>query len=207
METLQLLGTALGLGLVAGARLYATVLAVGLMIRFGLVELPSRLADLGVLADGRIIAAAGALYLVEFVADKVPWVDSLWDALHTFIRPIGAAALALAAATSADRSTELLLALGAGGAGLAAHAAKASARLAINHSPEPFSNIGMSLAEDAVVPVAAWFALVHPLMTLALAIGFIGLVTWMIPKIFRLIRRSWSALGARARALAAPRSI
>ncbi len=206
METLQLVGSTLGLGLLAGTRLYATVLAVGLMVRFQLVALPAALADLQIFGDGRVLAAAGILYVIEFVADKVPWVDSLWDVVHTFIRPIGAAALGLAAVSATDRSTNVLMALAAGGVGLTAHATKAGARLLVNHSPEPFSNIGLSLAEDLAVPIAAWFVLAHPYIALAVVLGFLALFVWLAPKIFRLMRRSWAALAERARGLLSPRA-
>lgn len=199
METVALLGSTMGLGLVAGLRLYATVLAVGLGIRFDLLHLKPGLEHLSVLASPWVLIPAGVAYLVEFFADKIPWVDSLWDSFHTIIRPIGAALLAAAAVGAVDRKTAVAVMLLTGGVALTSHSTKAGARFLVNHSPEPFSNIGLSLAEDGFALFGAWLAVEHPLIMLAIVAAFLALFAWLVPKIFRLVRDSLRAVAARFR--------
>ena len=150
MDVLETLSVALGLATLAGINLYLTVFVTGMAVQFGWVLLPSHLHDLSVLGNPWVIAISGALYLLEFFADKVPWIDTANDALHTFIRPFGGALLAVLALGEADPAVKVIAALLAGGAALTAHAAKAGTRLMANVSPEPFSNIGLSLGEDAI---------------------------------------------------------
>lgn len=188
---MQLLGSVLGLGFVAGLRLYATVLTIGLAIHFGLFHPTGNLASLAVLADRRILILAGVLFALEFVADKIPWLDSIWDAFHTFIRPIGAAVLAATAARDMDPATRIAIVILCGGVALASHSSKAATRLAVNHSPEPFSNIALSVAGDLFVPFGVWLALRHPVVSLALIAGFIVVFVWLSRKIFRAIVRYW----------------
>lgn len=145
----------------AGLRAYAVIFAVGLAGAMGWVELPGHLE---VLEHPAVIAASGFMTLVEFGADKLPWLDSLWDAVHSFIRiPAGAA---LAAMAFGDSSNAVMVAAAILGGSLAAamHAAKAGTRAAINLSPEPFSNWAASLSEDALVPLGLWLAIAHPLL-------------------------------------------
>ncbi|MGA7212831.1 MAG: DUF4126 domain-containing protein, partial [Terrimicrobiaceae bacterium] len=151
MDVLETLSVALGLATLAGINLYLTVFVTGLAVQFGWVILPSHLHDLSVLCNPWVIAISGVLYFLEFFADKVPWIDSANDALHTLIRPLGGALLAVLALGEADPAAKVIGALLAGGAAMTAHAAKAGARLIANVSPEPFSNIGLSLGEDAMV--------------------------------------------------------
>ena len=151
MDVLETLCAALGLATLAGINLYLTVCVTGMAVQFGWVALPSHLHDLSILGDPWVIAISGALYLLEFFADKVPWIDSANDAVHTFIRPIGGALLAVLALGEANPAIQVVAALLAGGASLTAHAAKAGVRLMANVSPEPISNIGLSLGEDALV--------------------------------------------------------
>ena len=172
MDWTQALASALGLGFLAGIRLYGTVLAVGLAVRFGLIQLPAQLSQLHILADNRVLAVAGVAFLAEFFADKVPWVDSTWDAIHTFIRPIGAAVLGATAVWHADPATQMAVALLSGGVALAGHSAKAATRYAVNHSPEPFSNIALSLAGDLALPFGVWLWAVHPYVMLACVIAY-----------------------------------
>ncbi|MCI0545878.1 MAG: DUF4126 domain-containing protein [Candidatus Rokubacteria bacterium] len=188
METLYLLGTAMGLGFVAGVNLYATILSVGLALRLGLIHLPGGLHGLTVLADPAVLAVAGLLYTVEFFADKVPWVDSAWDVIHTFIRPLGAAIIAAAAIGQVDPGLELACILLAGGAALSTHATKAGVRLAVNGSPEPFSNIGLSLAEDVLVVAGTWLALSHPVLMGAVALLFGLVFLALAPRLVRVLR-------------------
>src|SRR5678815_2269483 len=158
MEVLNLLGSTMGLGLVSGLNLYATVLTVGLGIRLGLITLNPEMARLEVLASPYVLIAAGILFVIEFFADKIPWVDSIWDAIHTFIRPLGAAVVAATAIGAVNAETAIIAALCAG-ISLSGHSAKAGTRLLANHSPEPFSNIALSLIEDVLVVAGSWLAL------------------------------------------------
>ena len=151
METLQLLGVALGLATLAGINLYLTVFVSGLAIQQGWITLLPQYEQLSVLADPLIVGISGTLFVLEFFADKVPWVDSLWDAVHTFIRPVGVVLLGLAALGEMPTYLQVTAALIAGGAALTTHVAKAGTRLLANHSPEPVSNIVLSVAEDATV--------------------------------------------------------
>ena len=194
MGVLEILGSALGMGMLAGIRLYATVLALGLAIRFHFYTPSKEMADLAVLADTRVLMAAGVLCLIEFLADKVPWLDSVWDSFHTFIRPVGAALLAATAFGEMHPLARTMVVLAAGTAALAGHSSKAAARLAANHSPEPFTNLGLSFLEDAIAPAGLWLVIAHPLITLGVAAAFLALFAWLSPKIFRLLRLELNAL-------------
>ena len=193
MDLVQSVGSALGLSFLAGMRLYATVLVVGLAIRFQIFHLNQTLSNLSFLADTKVLAVAAFACLVEFLADKIPWVDSTWDTLHTFIRPIGAALLGAAAFGHADPALQMTVALLAGGIGFTSSSSKAATRLAVNHSPEPFSNIAMSLAGDAAVPVGVWVSTQHPYVALGLLAVFVSLFLWLAPKIWRTVRLEWVA--------------
>ncbi len=138
-DALELVAATLGLGFLSGLRLYGTVLALGLGVRLGVWKLPPEISQLAVLADWRILAAAAVACAIEFVADKIPWVDSLWDTVHTLIRPVGAVLIASQALGDADPVVKVLLMLLGGTVALASHSSKAATRLAVNHSPEPFS--------------------------------------------------------------------
>ena len=190
MPELSTLGALTGLAFVSGMRLYSTVLAVGLGLRFGKIDLPASLATLEALSSTPVLIIAGVLYLVEFVADKVPWVDSLWDSVHTFIRPFGAAVLGVAAVGDVDAVVKTAAFLLSGSIALSSHSAKAGTRLAVNHSPEPFSNVGLSLAEDGLVVAGVWLALAHPVIALVIVLLLVAIIAWCIPKLFRLFRRS-----------------
>ena len=196
MDTVQVLGSAMGLGLLAGIRLYATVFALGLAIRLGWFHLTEQFATLDVLAHTPVLIVSGAAFLTEFLADKIPWVDSVWDSIHTFIRPIGAAALGVTALGSFDPSTKFLIALLCGGVAFTGHTSKAATRLIANHSPEPFSNVALSVAEDLIVPAGLWVIFEHPEISIAIVSVFLLVFIWLSPKIFRLLRVSWTALRA-----------
>jgi hypothetical protein len=189
MDAITTLGTLMGLAFVSGVRLYSTVLAVGLGIRWEFFTLPPQLRSLEVLGETPILLLAGAIYTVEFVADKIPWVDSMWDSIHTFIRPLGAGVLAATAMGDVHPAVKVGAALLCGGVALSSHATKAGTRIVANHSPEPFSNIGLSLAEDGLVLGGVWLAVNYPLVALAAVIGAVGLAIWLIPKVIRLVRR------------------
>jgi len=189
MDALAILGAVLGLGFVSGIRLYSTILAVGLGIRFGFVDVPSGLAHLDVLASTPVLAVAGTVYAVEFVADKIPIVDTVWDMIHTFIRPVGAALVGGTAVGPVDPGIKLAVALLCGFVALSGHSAKATTRVAVNHSPEPFTNAGLSLAEDGLVLGGVWLAIEHPLITLALVLVLVTLCVWLVVKLFRMVER------------------
>src|SRR6266542_3749587 len=176
MEKLDLLAVALGLACLAGINLYLTVFATGLAIHFHWITLAPAYQSLEVLGNPVIVTIAGILYFLEFFADKIPWFDSAWDAVHTVIRPIGGALLAIQVLGHPSPAFTVIVALLAGGTSLIAHTAKAATRLATNTSPEPFSNIGLSLGEDAAV--LGGLALVHFNPLLALIIFLISIAAF-----------------------------
>lgn len=196
MDTVQILGSAMGLGLLAGIRLYATAFALGLAIRYGWFDLNPTLQQLSVLAEWPVLAVSGAAMTAEFLADKIPWFDSLWDSVHTVIRPIGAAALGIGALGNFDPVTQTMIGLLAGGVAFTGHTSKAATRLAANHSPEPFSNWALSLAEDLFVPAGLWVVMQHPEIAVGVVSVFLVLFAWLSPKVFRLLNLSWTAISA-----------
>lgn len=189
MELVALLSSLMGLAFVSGLRLYGTVLALGLGIRTGVIRLDPAMSRLEVLGDPLVILVAGLIYVVEFVADKVPWVDSAWDSIHTLIRPLGAAVLGAVAIGDVDPRLKLSAFLLCGSVALASHTGKAGIRLAVNHSPEPFTNVGISLAEDAFAAAGVWLAVSHPYVMAALIAVWLAALAWILPKIYRLARR------------------
>ena len=192
MEQLNLLGVALGLAALAGINLYLTVFATGLAINQHWITLSSQYQSLEVLGHPVIVTVAGILYFLEFFADKVPWIDSAWDAVHTVIRPIGGALLAVRVLGQPDPMFDVLVALLAGGTSLVAHTAKASTRLTANASPEPFSNIGLSLAEDAAVFGGLALIYYNPLVALVIFVLALAMFIYFAPKILRAMRaRIW----------------
>jgi hypothetical protein len=192
MEAINLLGSTMGLGLVSGLNLYATVLTVGLGLRLGLITLNPELSGLAVLSSPYVLIAAGVIYLVEFFADKIPWVDSLWDSVHTIIRPLGAALIGATAIGTVEPQTAVIAALCAG-VSLSGHSVKAGTRLLANHSPEPFSNIALSLGEDFLVVIGSWLALRHPAIMVTIVVIFLIVFAWFAPKAFRLMRVEYLA--------------
>jgi len=184
-DTLQLVAIAAALGWASGLRLYAVLFIVGAAGYLGWVELP---AGLRVLMHPFVLAASGFMCFVEFFADKIPGVDSLWDIVHTFIRiPAGAA---LAAGVFGDSSSAAMLAAAIVGGTLAAgsHMAKAGSRAVINTSPEPFSNWTASFSEDLAVGTLLWLAFAHPVAALAVLVVLVALTIWLIPKVWRMLR-------------------
>ena len=176
-------------GWASGLNVYATVLVTGLVGRFGDVD---RVPD--VLQRTDVLLAAGALATVEFVADKIPYVDSGWDTVHTVIRPTLAAVLGALLAGEADDLGEAVAAVLGGSTALASHAAKASLRLAVNASPEPFSNIALSLAENTAVVGVLLLAIDHPWAALAVAAILLALAALFAVVLMRAMRRGWSRL-------------
>jgi hypothetical protein len=189
MEALAALGRTLGFSFAAGINLYATVAILGLASRYGWVALPDQYR---VFDNDIVIGAAIVLYVVEFVADKVPWVDSLWDAIHTVIRPVGGAVIAVTTLGDASPATEGLVALLGGTLAAGTHFTKAGTRAVANTSPEPFSNWILSLAEDAFVIGLGVVALKYPLIAaLVVAVGVVLMIVfaaWIV----RGVKRRWN---------------
>ena len=188
MEIIGLAGSA---SLLAGWRLYLVVLATGLAMRSGFVPLPEQLDGLQVLANPWVIGIAGFGALAEFFADKVAWLDSAWDTVHTLVRPVGGALLALAIVDPGDPAMQIVAFLLGGGGALVAHGGKAGARAAINTSPEPVSNVVASTAEDVATVGLLWFVYEYPwaatgvaAVLLALAIGLVLTLRKMIRRLF-----------------------
>ena len=190
MEVLVTLGRTLGFSLAAGVNLYATVAVLGLASRYGWVQLPEQF---GVFDHPWIIGLAGVLYLVEFVADKIPWVDSIWDSVHTIIRPVGGALIAVAALGDASPLVVGLIALLGGTAAAGSHMTKAWTRVAINTSPEPFTNWFISLVEDVFVIGLSLFTLKFPLLALVVSVAIVVMMLWIARKIWRWLRPSPAA--------------
>lgn len=194
MSPLETLGFSLGTSFASGLNVYATVAAAGLFQRFGVVQLPD---SLQVLANPFVIGLAAILFLIEFIADKIPYVDSAWDAVHTFIRPPAAALIAYSAFGEVPAEWKTGAALLAGGVALTSHGAKATTRAAANTSPEPVSNWILSLAEDGLAVFLAWMAAEHPLITAAVVVVLVivaVLVIWKLFRYFKVIRdrlRHW----------------
>ena len=196
MDTVQMLGSAMGLGLLAGIRLYATAFALGLAVRFGWFDLNPSVEHLRVLAEWPVLSVSGTAMVAEFLADKIPWFDSLWDSVHTVIRPVGAAALGVTALGNFDPVTQTMIGLLAGGVAFTGHTSKAATRLAVNHSPEPFSNWALSFAEDLFVPAGLWLFMEYPEVAVAAVSIFLVIFAWLSPKVFRLLKLSWTAIAA-----------
>ncbi len=203
MGTLEALSLAMGTAWTSGINLYATVAALGIAGRMEMIQLP---ANLQVLMHPGVIAVACVMYFIEFFADKVPYVDSGWDVLHTFIRIPAGAILAARSVGDVNPALELMALLAGGVVATAAHGTKATLRLFINTSPEPFSNWTASVTEDLTVFGGIWMIFNHPLLMIILVIAFIAIVVWAVPKLFRLAKRGFQALRARMRGIKPDRS-
>ncbi|MGE0132227.1 MAG: DUF4126 domain-containing protein [Blastocatellales bacterium] len=180
------LGTAAGSAWLSGVNLYATVVTLGVLQKFQLVKLPGGLDMLG---DWRLIGLAAALYAIEFVADKIPAVDSAWDAIHTFIRVPAGAILAATAFAEFDPAVKMAAMILGGGLALSSHGAKAATRLAVNASPEPVSNVALSLIEDVIAFGSTILMVFFPVVMLIIVIVFLIVTIWLTPKIIRALRR------------------
>ncbi|HYB97335.1 MAG TPA: DUF4126 domain-containing protein [Vicinamibacterales bacterium] len=186
IEGLATLGRTMGFSLAAGVNLYATVAILGLASRYGWVQLPDQFK---VFDNPWIIGTAGVLYVVEFVADKIPWVDSLWDSVHTLIRPVGGAVIAVASIGDASPTTQGLIALLGGVVAAGSHATKAGTRVAANTSPEPFSNWILSLMGDAFVIGLSFITLKYPLIALGISVTIVILIILAARSIWKWLRR------------------
>lgn len=185
MNTISILGLAFGAAWSSGINLYATVATLGLLQRYEVAQLPG---GLEVLDNWIVIGVALFMYGVEFVADKIPFVDTLWDALHTFIRVPAGAIVAAAATSDLNPTVQTVALLLGGGLALSTHGTKATARAAANTSPEPFSNWGLSILEDIVSVGAAVLAVLHPIVILVVILIFLLLLAWILPKVMRRLR-------------------
>jgi hypothetical protein len=193
VEILATLGRTMGFSFAAGVNLYATVAILGLAKRYGWVTLPEQFQ---VFDNDIVIAVALVLYVVEFVADKIPWVDSVWDAVHTVVRPVGGAVLAVTTLGEASPTTQGLIALLGGALATGSHLTKASTRAAANTSPEPFSNWALSFGEDVFVIGLAALALNYPLaaglVVIIAVVLMIVFATWIV----RVLKRRWTTRSA-----------
>ncbi len=188
MSPVELVALAASTSLLAGWRLYLVSLVTGLAMKFGWVALPDQLQMLDILASNWVIAAAGIGTFAEFFADKVAWVDSAWDAVHSFIRPLGGALLSLAIIDSGDPAWQVASFLLGGGAAFVAHAGKAGARTLVNASPEPFSNMVVSTAEDVATGGLLALAIANPIAAALVAACLVILSLWLVVAARRAIR-------------------
>lgn len=191
MDILNMLGVALGLGALAGINLYMTVFVTGLALKMGWLSLSEAYIDLSVLENPWILGVSGTLFVIEAFADKVPWVDSTWDMVHTVIRPLGGTVLAMAALGQIDPVASVIGGLLCGGASLVTHTAKAGTRMMLNTSPEPVTNIAMSTAEDIFVLGGLGLVAYYPSVALVVFLCVVVGALYMIRKTSRFIGMLW----------------
>lgn len=190
MDIIAPIAMAAGLGWASGLRLYAVLFFLGALGWFGVIALPR---DLEILSHPAVMVAAGTLFAVEFGADKIPGFDSVWDTFQTFVRIPGGALLAAAAVADQSAALALAAALLGGTFAAGAHFTKAGSRVLINTSPEPFSNWAASFTEDALAAGMVWFAFKHPLALFVILILLVALTVWLLPKLWRGVRRVLAA--------------
>lgn len=195
METLALLGRTLGFSFAAGVNLYATVAILGLASRYGWVALPP---EYQVFDSTWIIGGALFLYIVEFFADKIPWLDTAWDAVHTAVRPLGGAFIAVTTLGEASPAAQVAAALLGGSVAASSHFTKAGTRVVANASPEPFSNWLLSLGEDLFVIGLGYLALQYPLIAFGVALALLTLIAVFAAMIVRAVRRRFAGTAAPA---------
>ena len=189
MNAIELIALASSVSLLAGWRLYLVTFATGLAMKLGWIDLPERLQALDVLANNWVLSIAAAGAIAEFFADKVAWVDSAWDAIHSFIRPIGGALLSLAIIDAGDPAWQVASFLLGGAAAFTAHAGKAGARTLVNASPEPFSNVVVSTAEDVATGGLLALAIANPIAAALIAIILVLLSLWLVLAARRALKR------------------
>jgi Domain of unknown function (DUF4126) len=192
MGIVELLGVAGSVSLLAGWRMYLCVFGTGLAMKLGWIDAPHNLESLSVLANPWIIGASGVGVAAEFFADKIAWLDSLWDTVHTAIRPVGGALLAMAVIDAADPKWQVLSLLLGGGAALTTHAAKAGTRAVVNASPEPFSNIAVSSGEDVASGGLLFLALSNPMMAGLVAVVVAGVSIYALVLVRRMFKKFFS---------------
>lgn len=189
-----MLGMALGFATLSGINLYLTTFLAGLAVRFNWIDLADKYESLTILENPWIIGVAGVMFFIEFFADKIPWLDSSWDAVHTFIRPVGGTLLALAALGEMDPAVSVIAALLGGGTSLITHATKAGGRLLINMSPEPVSNSVASLGEDGLVLGGLGLMAVAPAVSFFVFLAIIIFAIWLSRRTWKIIRKGYRAL-------------
>ena len=189
MTSIELIALAASTSLLAGWRLYLVTLVTGLAMKFGYVALPEQLQALDVLANNWVLGIAAIGTFAEFFADKIAWVDSAWDGIHAFIRPLGGALLSLAIVDAGDPAWQIASFLAGGGAAFVAHAGKAGARTLVNASPEPYSNIAVSTMEDIATGGLLALAIAYPIAAALIAAILVFLSIWLVMKARRAIRR------------------
>lgn len=193
MEPLVTIGRTLGFSVAAGVNLYATLAILGLASRYGWVDLPEQFK---VFDQNWVIATSIVLFIVEFIADKIPWVDSLWDGLHTAVRPVGGALIAVASLGDASATMQAMVALLGGLAAGSSHLTKAGTRAVVNASPEPVSNWALSFGEDAFVLGLGFLALQYPIAALVVSVVLLALFIGLAYVLMRAIRRRLGRLGS-----------
>lgn len=192
MDAISTLALASGLSWASGLRLYLTVFAVGMMAKFGVITLPDSLA---ILTHPGVIAASGLLSVIEFLADKIPYIDSVWDSIHTFIRIPAGALLAMGAMNTSDPAIVAIAGLLGGSLAGATHITKAGSRALINTSPEPVTNIATSFGEESALITGGWLVFAYPMVFLGLLAVFILIMIWLIPKVWRGIQSVLGNIG------------
>ena len=191
METVSLIAAALGVAWASGINLYAAILMLGLMGSMGSIELPP---ELEILQNPAVLIAAAFMYCVEFFADKIPGVDTVWDAIHSFIRIPAGAMLAAATLAPISPEAELIGLLLGGTLAAGTHFTKAGSRVVINTSPEPVTNWTASIGEDLMVIAGLWTALNYPILFIVLLVAFVALVIWLAPKVWRGVKRVFAKI-------------
>ncbi|MDX1914203.1 MAG: DUF4126 domain-containing protein [Methylophilus sp.] len=192
MDAVSSLALASGLSWASGLRLYATVCIVGLLAKFNYIHLPK---SLDILSDPIVIGVAGILMVIEFLADKIPYIDSAWDSIQTFVRIPAGALLAMGAINSNDPMIATVVALLGGSLTGMTHATKAGTRALINTSPEPVSNITASFSEEGLLLGGGWLALTHPMVFIGVLIFFVLAMLWLLPKLWRGIQSVLGHIG------------
>ena len=186
MDVLGNIGVLLGGSWASGINLYLTVAALGIASRLGFITLPG---NLDIIGHPLVILIAVLMFVVEFFADKIPYVDSAWDSVHTFIRPAGAAYMAYAGAANVSPEVQVSIALAGTAVALDAHLTKATTRIAINTSPEPITNSIASVSEDSLVLVALWLIATHPVIAAILVISFVVFSIWFLKTMIRFLKK------------------
>ena len=195
MSAAEIVALAASVSLLAGWRLYLVVFVTGLGMKYGWVALPDQLRALDVLANNWIVGIAGVGAIAEFFADKIAWVDSAWDAIHSVIRPLGGAMLSLAIVDSANPTWQVASFLLGGGAAFFAHAGKAGARTLVNASPEPFSNVVVSTGEDVATAGLLALAIANPIAAALIALILVILSLWLVIAARRSLKRLFNRVG------------
>jgi hypothetical protein len=192
MDAITSFALASGLSWASGLRLYLTVFFIGLLSKYSYIHLPE---SLHILSNPVVIGVAGLLAVIEFLADKIPYVDSAWDSIQSFVRVPACALLAMGAINSIDPVIASVAALLGGSLTAMTHATKAGSRAIINTSPEPFSNITTSFGEEGLVLGGGWLALMHPMVFIGVLIFFVFVMLWLLPKLWRGIQSILGNIG------------